>query len=110
MLYEVITDLCVARVREEGAFLVGLPDGGDAGAHRHRGVITSYSIHYTKLYENSGTVGAGDVQWMTSGSGILHEEMPRPKNGKMHGFQLWVNLPANRKMTRPRYQDVPSFV
>jgi redox-sensitive bicupin YhaK (pirin superfamily) len=57
---------------------------------------------------NVGTIGAGDVQWMTSGGGILHEEMPRPKDGKMEGFQLWVNLPARLKMTRPRYQEVPA--
>ena len=56
---------------------------------------------------NRGTLGSGDVQWMTAGSGILHQEMPRgdPK-GRMHGFQLWANLPASLKMTAPRYQDV----
>jgi len=88
-------------------YLAGFP------MHPHRGIETvTYMldgvVHHKDSLGNSGTVGAGDVQWMTSGSGILHEEMPRPKNGKMHGFQLWVNLPANRKMTRPRYQDVPS--
>jgi redox-sensitive bicupin YhaK (pirin superfamily) len=56
---------------------------------------------------NRGSLGAGDVQWMTAGSGILHQEMPKgdPK-GRMHGFQLWANLPSSLKMTKPRYQDV----
>jgi redox-sensitive bicupin YhaK (pirin superfamily) len=81
--------------------------------HPHRGIETvTYMmaglVDHRDSLGNSGTVGAGDVQWMTSGSGIMHEEMPRPKDGKMHGFQLWVNLPAKLKMTRPRYQDVPS--
>ena len=56
---------------------------------------------------NKGTMGAGDVQWMTAGSGILHQEMPRgDERGRMHGFQLWANLPRNLKMTDPRYQDI----
>jgi redox-sensitive bicupin YhaK (pirin superfamily) len=56
---------------------------------------------------NEGKLAAGDVQWMTSGSGILHQEMPRGNaNGQMHGFQLWANLPRDLKMTTPRYQDV----
>ena len=56
---------------------------------------------------NEGTLGAGDVQWMTAGSGILHQEMPKGNaNGQMHGFQLWANLPSSLKMTAPRYQDV----
>jgi redox-sensitive bicupin YhaK (pirin superfamily) len=54
-------------------------------------------------------MGAGDVQWMTAGSGILHQEMPRGDTlGRMHGFQLWANLPSSLKMTAPRYQDIPS--
>jgi hypothetical protein len=58
---------------------------------------------------NSGVISAGDVQWMTAGSGILHQEMPKgDAQGRMHGFQLWANLPASLKMTDPRYQDVPS--
>ncbi len=81
--------------------------------HPHRGIETvTYMlggvVHHKDSLGNSGTVGAGDVQWMTSGSGILHEEMPRPANGEMYGFQLWVNLPAKLKMTRPRYQEVRS--
>ena len=88
-------------------YLAGFP------MHPHRGIETvTYMLEglvdHKDSLGNSGTVGAGDVQWMTSGSGILHEEMPRPKDGKMYGFQLWVNLPAKLKMTRPRYQDVPS--
>jgi len=56
---------------------------------------------------NRGTLGAGDVQWMTAGSGILHQEMPQgDARGRMHGFQLWANLPASLKMTAPRYQDI----
>src|SRR5262249_59432146 len=58
---------------------------------------------------NRGKMGAGDVQWMTAGSGILHQEMPQgDAQGRMHGFQLWANLPSALKMTKPRYQDVPS--
>jgi hypothetical protein len=58
---------------------------------------------------NKGKMTAGDVQWMTAGSGILHQEMPKGDNhGRMHGFQLWANLPASLKMTDPRYQDIPS--
>jgi redox-sensitive bicupin YhaK (pirin superfamily) len=56
---------------------------------------------------NQGSLGAGDVQWMTAGSGIVHQEMPKgDAHGRMHGFQLWANLPSALKMTRPRYQDV----
>ena len=56
---------------------------------------------------NAGAIGAGDVQWMTAGGGIMHEEMPRRgDDGRMGGFQLWVNLPAELKMSHPRYQDV----
>jgi redox-sensitive bicupin YhaK (pirin superfamily) len=56
---------------------------------------------------NSGVIGAGDVQWMTAGSGIIHQEMPKgDPAGRMHGFQLWANLPASLKMTPPRYQEV----
>jgi len=58
---------------------------------------------------NKGKMTAGDVQWMTAGSGILHQEMPRgDAHGRMHGFQLWANLPASQKMTAPRYQDIAS--
>jgi redox-sensitive bicupin YhaK (pirin superfamily) len=65
-------------------------------------------VHHADSLGNSGDITSGDVQWMTSGRGIMHEEMPQPVNGKMEGFQLWVNLPARLKMTRPRYQEVLS--
>ena len=80
--------------------------------HPHRGIETvTYmlegSINHRDSLGNSGLIGAGDVQWMTSGRGILHEEMPRRgPSGNIYGFQLWVNLPAAQKMTTPRYQEV----
>jgi hypothetical protein len=82
--------------------------------HPHRGIETiTYVLAGTVAHGdslgNSGTLGAGDVQWMTAGSGILHQEMPQgDPQGRMHGFQLWANLPASLKMTAPRYQDIPS--
>ena len=80
--------------------------------HPHRGIETityvlSGSVSHTDSLGNSGTLGAGDVQWMTAGSGIMHQEMPEGNaRGQMHGFQLWANLPASLKMTAPRYQDI----
>jgi quercetin 2,3-dioxygenase len=80
--------------------------------HPHRGIETvTYmlegSVRHRDSLENMGSIGAGDVQWMTSGRGILHEEMPqRSQNGNIYGFQLWVNLPAHMKMSPPRYQEV----
>lgn len=81
--------------------------------HPHRGIETvTYmlegSVHHRDSLGNAGLIGAGDVQWMTSGRGILHEEMPRrsEQSGAIYGFQLWVNLPAALKMTSPRYQEV----
>jgi len=79
--------------------------------HPHRGIETvTYMlegvVNHRDSLGNAGSIEAGDVQWMTSGRGILHEEMPQPRDGKMAGFQLWVNLPAKLKMTKPRYQDV----
>ncbi|MFH1808150.1 MAG: pirin family protein [Pseudomonadota bacterium] len=81
--------------------------------HPHRGIETvTYMLGGRVAHKdsmgNAGVVGPGDVQWMTAGSGILHEEMPRRDQGRLDGFQIWVNLPARLKMTRPRYQDVPS--
>ncbi len=82
--------------------------------HPHRGIETityvlAGTVDHGDSLGNSGTLGAGDVQWMTAGSGILHQEMPRGnEGGQMHGFQLWANLPRDLKMTDPRYQDVPS--
>jgi redox-sensitive bicupin YhaK (pirin superfamily) len=80
--------------------------------HPHRGIETityvlAGNVEHGDSLGNHGSLGAGDVQWMTAGSGILHQEMPRgDAEGRMHGFQLWANLPARLKMTRPRYQDV----
>jgi quercetin 2,3-dioxygenase len=80
--------------------------------HPHRGIETityvlAGEVDHGDSLGNRGTLGAGDVQWMTAGSGILHQEMPRgDRQGRMHGFQLWANLPKSLKMTRPRYQDV----
>jgi hypothetical protein len=80
--------------------------------HPHRGIETvTYmmegSVHHRDSLGNSGLIGSGDVQWMTSGSGIMHEEMPRRSpQGNVFGFQLWVNLPAALKMSQPRYQEV----
>lgn len=80
--------------------------------HPHRGIETityvlSGTVAHGDSLGNTGTLGAGDVQWMTAGSGILHQEMPKGNaRGQMHGFQLWGNLPSSQKMTAPRYQDV----
>ena len=80
--------------------------------HPHRGIetityILSGSVSHGDSLGNQGTLGAGDVQWMTAGRGILHQEMPHgDERGRIHGFQLWSNLPAALKMTTPRYQDV----
>ena len=80
--------------------------------HPHRGIETiTYVLAGTVTHGDSlgnhGSLGAGDVQWMTAGSGIVHQEMPAgDTQGRMHGFQLWANLPARHKMTTPRYQDV----
>ena len=80
--------------------------------HPHRGIETityvlAGTVDHGDSLGNTGTLGAGDVQWMTAGSGILHQEMPQGNaRGQMHGFQLWANLPSSLKMTAPRYQDV----
>ncbi|MBU2994686.1 pirin family protein [Octadecabacter sp. 1_MG-2023] len=80
--------------------------------HPHRGIETityvlNGTVEHGDSLGNRGTLGAGDVQWMTAGSGIMHQEMPAGNaQGQMHGFQLWGNLPAAQKMTDPRYQDV----
>ena len=82
--------------------------------HPHRGIETityvlAGEVEHGDSLGNRGRLGAGDVQWMTAGSGILHQEMPQgDAEGRMHGFQLWANLPRALKMTRPRYQDVVS--
>ena len=80
--------------------------------HPHRGIenityVLAGTVTHGDSLGNTGTLGAGDVQWMTAGSGILHHEMPQgDPDGRMHGFQLWANLPSSLKMTTPRYQDV----
>jgi redox-sensitive bicupin YhaK (pirin superfamily) len=81
--------------------------------HPHRGIETityvlAGTVEHGDSLGNRGSLGAGDIQWMTAGSGILHQEMPQgDPAGRMHGFQLWANLPSSLKMTAPRYQDVP---
>ena len=82
--------------------------------HPHRGIETityvlTGTVEHGDSLGNRGALGAGDVQWMTAGSGIMHQEMPQgDSEGRMHGFQLWANLPSSLKMTRPRYQDIAS--
>jgi len=81
--------------------------------HPHRGIETityvlAGTVEHGDSLGNSGVIGPGDVQWMTAGRGILHEEMPQRHEGVLEGFQLWVNLPAKDKMMKPRYQDVPA--
>jgi quercetin 2,3-dioxygenase len=90
------------------------PDDFRAGFpwHPHRGIETityvlAGSVEHRDSLGNQGSLTAGDVQWMTAGSGIIHQEMPQEGvDGRMHGFQLWANLPASLKMTAPRYQDI----
>ena len=92
------------------------PSAYEAGFpwHPHRGIETityvlAGTVDHGDSLGNTGELGAGDVQWMTAGRGILHQEMPKgDPSGRMHGFQLWANLPASEKMTEPRYQDVNS--
>src|SRR3954470_20397750 len=80
--------------------------------HPHRGIETityvlAGSVEHGDSLGNRGSLAAGDVQWMTAGRGILHQEMPKgDAQGRMHGFQLWANLPSSLKMNAPRYQDV----
>jgi len=82
--------------------------------HPHRGIETityvlAGTVEHGDSLGNKGAMTAGDVQWMTAGSGIVHQEMPKgDADGRMHGFQLWANLPSSLKMTAPRYQDVKS--
>ena len=82
--------------------------------HPHRGIETityvlAGTVDHGDSLGNRGSLGAGDIQWMTAGRGIMHQEMPHgDPHGRMHGFQLWANLPASLKMTAPRYQDVLS--
>ncbi len=91
-----------------GDYVLGFP------MHPHRGIetvtyILNGHVDHKDSMGNAGTIGRGDIQWMTSGSGILHEEMPKePEEGILEGFQLWVNLPKRLKMTEPRYRGVES--
>lgn len=86
-------------------YLAGFP------LHPHRGIETvtymlAGEVDHKDTLGHAGSIGPGDVQWMTAGGGLMHEEMPRPREGKMGGFQLWVNMPARLKMSEPRYQEV----
>ena len=88
-------------------YIAGFPD------HPHRGFETvtymlAGSMEHKDNQGNAGILGPGSVQWMTAGRGIVHSEMPRQENGLMWGFQLWVNLPAESKMTQPAYQEIPA--
>ena len=88
-------------------FMAGFP------WHPHRGMETvTYmldgKVEHGDSMGNRGVIGRGDIQWMTAGSGIIHQEMPKSDGGRMYGFQLWVNLPASQKMIAPRYQDIPA--
>lgn len=82
--------------------------------HPHRGIETityvlAGNVEHGDSLGNKGMMGPGDVQWMTAGRGILHQEMPKgDAHGRMHGFQLWANLPSSLKMSAPRYQDIPA--
>ncbi len=90
-------------------YLAGLP------WHPHRGIETityvlAGTVEHGDSMGNHGAIAAGDVQWMTAGSGIIHQEMPKGDHaGRMHGFQLWANLPSALKMTAPRYQEVKAL-
>jgi redox-sensitive bicupin YhaK (pirin superfamily) len=93
------------RAQKTEDYLAGFP------THPHRGIETvTYMLHGSMEHKdsmgNAGSVNAGDVQWMSAGSGIIHSEMPKPLNGRMGGFQLWVNLPRSHKMMDPRYQEI----
>lgn len=88
------------------SYLAGFP------WHPHRGIETityvlAGTVEHGDSMGNAGTIGAGDIQWMTAGRGIIHQEMPKgDSTGRMHGFQLWANLPSHLKMTDPRYQEI----
>jgi redox-sensitive bicupin YhaK (pirin superfamily) len=91
-----------------------IPDDYSAGFpwHPHRGIETityvlAGTVDHADSLGNRGSIGVGDIQWMTAGRGIVHQEMPKgDRVGQMHGFQLWANLPSSLKMTAPRYQEV----
>ncbi|MEC7489569.1 MAG: pirin family protein [Pseudomonadota bacterium] len=92
---------------EPESYIAGFPD------HPHRGfetvtIMLEGRMRHRDSVGNDGLLRAGDVQWMTAGRGIIHSEVPEMVDGRLSGFQLWVNLPANKKMMRPRYQDIKS--
>jgi len=102
---------------EMGPMTVAPGNGKGAPDHPHRGFETvtylmSGEMEHKDSQGHSGKLSAGDVQWMTAGAGVIHSEMPsaefQRKGGTLHGFQLWVNLPSQNKMMRPRYQEIPS--
>lgn len=93
------------RSDDSGDYIAGFPD------HPHRGfetvtIMLDGRMRHWDNKGNSGVIGPGDVQWMTAGRGLIHSEIPEQDEGRLWGFQLWVNLPANRKMTAPRYQEI----
>lgn len=95
------------RSDDPGDYIAGFPD------HPHRGFETvtymlAGAMRHGDNKGNTGLLGPGSVQWMTAGRGIIHSEMPQQEDGLMWGFQLWVNLPAGKKMAEPRYQDIPA--
>jgi len=102
---------------EMGPVIYGPGEAIGAPSHPHRGFETvTYLLDGGMVHEdsagNSGALNPGDVQWMTAGRGVIHSELPQDamleQGGRMHGFQIWVNLPAKHKMMAPRYQDIPS--
>jgi quercetin 2,3-dioxygenase len=92
---------------DPSGYIAGFPD------HPHRGFETvTYMLNGLMRHRDNkgheGVIGPGAVQWMTAGSGLIHSEMPEQEEGAMRGFQLWVNLPAKDKMSKPRYQEIPA--
>ena len=92
---------------DPASWIAGFPD------HPHRGfetvtIMLDGRVKHADSVGNQGVIEAGDVQWMTAGRGIIHSEMPERADGRLRGFQLWVNLPGKLKMRPPRYQDVPA--
>ncbi len=92
---------------DPASWIAGFPD------HPHRGfetvtIMLDGRVKHADSVGNQGVIEAGDVQWMTAGRGIIHSEMPERADGRLRGFQLWVNLPGKLKMHAPRYQDVPA--
>src|ERR671932_2543930 len=102
---------------EMGPMTLAPGEAKGAPDHPHRGFETvtyvlSGEMEHKDSQGHSGRLGAGDVQWMTAGAGLVHSEMPseefQREGGRLHGFQLWVNLPQRQKMMKPRYQEIPA--